>query len=400
MKNLSALQKYFIFGLFAVINYGSFSCNTGSNDSKSNKQEKPSKMNTEKLIIGTYTGDGADESKGIYLVTMDMETGELILDSLLTTVENPTFQAISPDGKYLYSVSETSDKGGSVFAYEILPDLSLRFINQQPSLGRSACHVAINQEQTMLFVANYSSGVFTYYHLGPDGSISEPVDHYEYEGSGPHPNQNISHPHQCMLSPDQKYVYVPDLGTDQIHQYLIKPYTGELASLEPASFRLPPGSGPRHMTFHPDQPYAYVINELGNTIQALNYDESTGQLTGIEIYSTLPEDFEGVSYCADIHISPDGKFLYGSNRGHNSLVIFRILPETGELERIGFTAVHGDWPRNFYISKDGLFVCVGNQRSGNITTFSRDQESGRLSLVDSTFGDTYSPVCITRVVGF
>lgn len=357
-------------------------------------------MNTEKLIIGTYTGDGADESKGIYLVSRDVETGQLTFDSLLTTVENPTFQAVSPDGKYLYSVSETSDKGGSVFAYEILPDLSLRFINQQPSLGRSACHVAINREQTMLFVANYSSGVFTYYHLNPDGSISEPVNHYEYEGSGPHPNQNISHPHQAMLSPDQKYVYVPDLGTDQVHQYLIKPYTGELASLEPASFRLPPGSGPRHMTFHPDHPYAYVINELGNTIQALDYDESTGQLTGIEIYSTLPDDFEDVSYCADIHISPDGKFLYGSNRGHNSLVIFRILPETGELERIGFTSVHGDWPRNFYISEDGHFVYVGNQRSGNITTFSRDQESGELSLVDSTFTDTFSPVCITRVMGF
>lgn len=353
-------------------------------------------MNTEKLFIGTYTGEGPDESKGIYLVTRNIETGKLTFDSLLVEVENPTFQAISPDGRFLFTVSETANKGGSVYSYAIQPDRSLKTINSQPTLGRSACHVSVNDDQTMLFVANYTSGVFTYYHLSPDGTISEPVEHYEYEGSGPHPNQNKSHPHQAMISPDQKYVYVPDLGTDQIHMYVIQPYTGKLEALDPASFHLPPGSGPRHMTFHPTLPVAYVINELNNTIQAIKYDESTGQLTAIELYSTLPDDFDDVSYCADIHISPDGQFLYGSNRGHNSLVIFRILSDSGQLERVGFAPVHGDWPRNFHISEDGRFVYVGNQKSGNISIFSRDNESGKLSLVDSTFGNTYAPVCITK----
>ncbi len=371
-------------------------CNDGNDQNEARSESKEESMKTEKLIIGTYTGEGGDESKGIYLVSRDVETGSLRFDSLLIKVENPTFQVISPDGRFVYSVSETSDKGGAVFAYSIQPDNSLKLINQQPSLGRSACHVNINKDQTMLFVANYSSGVFTYYHLNPDGSISEPVDHYEYDGSGPHPNQKSSHPHQAMLSPDQKYVYVPDLGTDQIHMYVIQPYPGKIEPLEPAAFDLPPGSGPRHMTFHPDQPFAYVINELGNTVQAMNYDEGTGQLTGIAIYPTLPDDFDGVSYCADIHISPDGKYLYGSNRGHNSLIIFRILPDSGKLERIGFSSVHGDWPRNFYISEDGRFVYVANQRSGNISIYDRDQESGALSLIDSTFGDTFSPVCISR----
>ncbi len=375
-------------------------CNQNVNSDQNNKMQKPENMDSEKLIIGTYTGSGSDASQGIYLVTRDKETGLLSFDSLLVEIENPTFQAITSDGRFLFSVSETSNKGGTVYSYAIQPDRSLKVINSQPTLGKSACHVAVNEEQTMLFVANYTSGVFTYYHLSPHGEISEPVEHYEYEGSGPHPNQNRSHPHQAMISPDQKYVYVPDLGTDQIHMYLIEPYTGKLKPLNPAAYVLPPGSGPRHMTFHPSKPYAYVINELGNTIQAMLYDEKTGLLSDIGIYSTLPEDFNEVSYCADIHISPDGKYLYGSNRGHNSLVIFKIIQDSGKLERVGFSSVHGDWPRNFYISHDGKFVYVGNQKTGNIAVFSRDFESGQLQLIDSTFSDTFSPVCINRISNF
>src|SRR5690606_7995679 len=168
------------------------------------------------------TGSGSDASQGIYLVTRDKETGLLSFDSLLVEIENPTFQAITSDGRFLFSVSETSNKGGTVYSYAIQPDRSLKVINSQPTLGKSACHVAVNEEQTMLFVANYTSGAFTYYQLSRHCEISEPVEHYEYEGSGPHPNQNRSHPHQAMISPDQKYVYVPDLGTDQIHMYLIE----------------------------------------------------------------------------------------------------------------------------------------------------------------------------------
>ena len=354
-------------------------------------------MDTEKLIIGTYTNDGPDASKGIYLVSRNTKTGKLSFDSLLTEIENPTFQAVSPDGKYVYSVSETPDKGGAVYAYAIEPDHSLRKINEQPSLGRSACHVALNSDQTMLFVANYSSGVFTVYHLDKDGSISEPVQHYEYEGSGPHPNQGSSHPHQTALSPAEQYVYVPDLGTDEIHMYRIDPDSRTLEDLNPAVFRLPPGSGPRHMTFHPEKPFAYAINELNNTIQAMEYDASTGQLSGIGVYSTLPEGFEDVSYCADIHISPDGKFLYGSNRGHNSLVIFEINRKDGRLSLVGHTSVNGDWPRNFHISEDGKNVYVGNQKTGNISSYSRDADSGELTLLDSSFSETYAPVCITKV---
>lgn len=398
MKKWTSLRIWLTICLAGTLTCALLSCQgtpDNGNDNSSTKQTKS--METAKLIIGTYTGQGPGKSKGIYLVSRNLQNGHLSLDSLLVTIENPSFQAVSPDGKYVYSVSETPDKGGSVFAYAVQPDHSLKKINEQPSLGRSACHVAITDDQSMLFVANYSSGVFTVYHLNGDGSISEPVQHFEYQGSGPHPNQKSSHPHQGTISPDQRYVYVPDLGTDEIHMYRIDPDSKKLVALDPPAFKLPPGSGPRHMTFHPQQPLAYVINELGNTIQAMQFHEDSGELTGIEIYSTLPEGFDGESYCADIHISPDGKYLYGSNRGHNSLVIFRINPTDGRLDRVGFTSVHGDWPRNFYLSPDGKYVYVANQRSGNISAFNRDMGTGELSLIDSSFTDTYAPICITEI---
>src|SRR5680860_1599755 len=213
MKNLTSLRILLLICLLGALICAFYSCQNGSEKPESSLPQNQDQMETEKLIIGTYTGDGPDKSKGIYMVTRNVKTGELSLDSLLARIENPTFQAVSPDGKYVYSVSETSDKGGSVYSYEIQPDQSLKKINEQPSLGKSACHVAVNQDQSMLFVANYSSGVFTVYHLNDDGAISEPVQHYEYEGSGPHPNQKSSHPHQTTISPAQKYVYVADLGT-------------------------------------------------------------------------------------------------------------------------------------------------------------------------------------------
>ncbi len=395
MKNTSFLKLVLPCGLYIGMLWTLFSCGSSSAPQDESTPLNKNQMKTEKLIIGTYTSSDEPNSKGIYRATRDLSTGKLTFDSLLLELDNPNFQAVSKDGQFLYTVSETTEDGGMVYAFRIEPDLSLTYLNHQSSLGRSACHVAVNQAQTMLFVANYSTGVFTMYHLEDDGSISGPVDHYKYEGSGPHPNQGSSHPHQTTISPDQNYVYVPDLGTDQIHMYQLDAQNKRLTELNPATFELPPGSGPRHMTFHPNRPYAYAINELRNTVQAMHYDAATGLLTGIDLYSTLPEDFSGESYCADIHLSPDGKFLYGSNRGHNSLVIYRIDESTGQLERVGFTDVYGYWPRNFYIAPDGKFVYVANERSGNISSYSRDEDSGELTLLDSAFTAVVSPVCIT-----
>ncbi len=398
MKNLTTSKKLLTVCLLGTLIGALLSCQGTPDQVNENSSPKYRKsMETEKLIIGTSTGKGPDGSKGIYLVSRNLQNGQLSFDSLLVTIENPSFQAVSPDGKYVYSVSETSDKGGSVYAYAVQSDNSLKKINEQPSLGKSACHVAVTADQSMLFVANYSSGVFTIYHLNADGSISEPVQHFEYKGSGPHPNQKSSHPHQAAISPDQKYIYVSDLGTDEIHMYSIDSDSKKLVALDTPAFNLPPGSGPRHMVFHPLKPLAYVINELGNTIQAMQYNEASGKLTSIELYSTPPEDFDGESYCADIHISSDGKYLYGSNRGHNSLAIFRIDPSDGRLDRVGFSSVYGDWPRNFYISPDGKFVYVANQRSGNISAFNRDAGTGELNLIDSSFLGTYAPLCITEI---
>jgi len=362
---------------------------------KTGQTQKTTQMeSTTPLLIGTYTGKDDQSAKGIYRILQNNKNGTLAADTLVAFLDNPTFLTISPDRKYLYAVSEVGGEGSSIHSFAIQPDHSLKKLNEQPTLGSSACHVVTDSDQKLAFVANYSSGVATVYHIREDGSLSAPVQHFEYEGSGPHPNQDGSHPHQTTLSPDNQYVYISDLGLDAIHMYRIDQDDKKLVPLTPATVNLPPGSGPRHMTFHPNLPFAYVINELGNTIQAFRYKEKTGELQKIDLYSTLPEDFDGVSYCADIHISPDGRFLYGSNRGHNSLVIFEIDPINGSLELQEIQSVHGDWPRNFYISRKGDFLYVANQKSGNITAFKRNSENGGLELIDSSFSETFSPVCI------
>lgn len=344
------------------------------------------------LLIGTYTGDKEKDSKGIYRILQNPDNGKLTFDTLLAEISNPTFLAVSPDRKYLFSVEEKGE--GFATAFSISDDLALTKINSQPSLGSSPCHVVTDHEQNMAFVSNYSSGVLTVYGVEEDGSLSEPVQHFEYEGKGPHPNQNRAHAHQTYISPNNRFAYVQDLGTDQIHMYRIDLEKKLLKSLEPQSIKLPPGSGPRHMTFHPKLPYAYVICELGSTVHAYKYDGETGVLSEIDHYPSIPDDWQEENYPADIHVSPDGKFLYGSNRGHNSLVIFKINAGNGSLDLVGYESVRGDWPRNFYITRDGKYIYVANQRSNNITTFSRHPGTGKLTLTDSSFTEIAAPVCI------
>lgn len=367
--------------------------------SSSGKQETQSQdkmKNSSIFFVGTYTGTDENSSKGIYRILQNPIDGSISEATLVAEVDNPTFLAVSPDKRYLYAVSEVGGDGSSIYAFAIQSDLSLKKLNKQPTLGNSACHVVVNENQTMAFVANYSSGVATVYHIKEDGSLSAPVQHFQYDGSGPHPNQDGSHPHQTALSPDGKYAYISDLGLDVIHKYRIDESSKELIPLATDKVALSPGSGPRHLTFHPQYPYAYVINELNNTIQAFHYEEDSGLLIKKEVYSTLPNNFEDVSYCADIHISSDGKFLYGSNRGHNSIAIFKIDSTDGSLELVDIPSIHGDWPRNFYITGDDQYIYVGNQKSGNISIFKRNKDDGRISLIDSSFTDTFSPVCVVK----
>lgn len=368
-----------------------FGCTASGTQETQNQEEM---KDSATFFIGTYTGTDENSSKGIYRINQNKNDGSLSDAILVAELTNPTFLAISPDKNYLYAVSEVGGDGSTIHSYKIQSDLSLKKLNHQPTLGNSACHVLIDNNQTMAFVANYSSGVATVYHIHDDGSLSEPVQHFQYEGSGPHPNQDRSHPHQTALSPDGKYAFISDLGLDRIHIYRIDEASKKLIPHTTEAVKLSPGSGPRHLTFHPHHPYAYVINELNNTIQAFHYEEDTGLLIKKDVYSTLPLEFDGISYCADIHISADGKYLYGSNRGHNSIAIFQIDSSDGTLELTDIQTVHGDWPRNFHITRDDQYLYAGNQNSGNISIFKRNTENGSLSLIDSSFTDTFSPVCV------
>lgn len=368
-----------------------FGC-SASGKQETQSQDKMKDFTT--FFVGTYTGTDENSAKGIYRINQNKADGSISDATLVAEIDNPTFLAVSPDKNHLYAVSEVGGEGSTIHSFAIQSNLSLKKLNDQPTLGTSACHVVTDDHQTMAFVANYSSGVATVYHIEEDGSLSEPVQHFQYEGSGPHPNQDGSHPHQTTLSPDGKYAYISDLGLDVIHMYRIDETSKILVPLTTDPVALAPGSGPRHLTFHPQYPYAYVINELNNTIQAFHYEEDTGLLIKKEVYSTLPDDFEDVSYCADIHISSDGKYLYGSNRGHNSIAIYQIDSDDGSLALVDIQSIHGDWPRNFHISRDDQYIYVGNQKSGNISIFTRNKENGRLSLIDSSFTDTFSPVCV------
>ncbi|GAA5225051.1 lactonase family protein [Membranihabitans marinus] len=376
-----------------------YGCSSNENQNQSNNSEN---MNNKKFhaFVGTYTAfatNGLEKSKGIYSIYTSPEDGSITLDTLSYAVDNPNFLALSADEKYLYASGDNDTAEtikGVIHAFEVLEDNTLRYINTQSSLGNSACHVALDKNNKFAFVANYSSGVSAVYNIEANGGLSAPIHKFEFEGSGPHKNQKSSHPHQTTISPDNKFAYIPDLGTDRIHAFRILSDENKVVKADIEDITLPPGSGPRHMTFHPNGKFAYVINELNSTLQSFEYDAETGFLKKIALYSTLPEGYEDVSYCADIHIDPSGEFLYGSNRGHNSLVGYKINQNTGELEVIGHYSVEGNWPRNFAISPNGEFVYVANRKTGNITTLKRDLTTGQLSLVDSSYQDINEPVCV------
>ncbi len=346
------------------------------------------------LYIGTYTG-GA--SKGIYLYRMNQESGELKYVNVTEGIENPSYLAIDGTGSYLYAVKELTEfegkKSGAVSAYKIdKKNLELEFLNQVATEGGAPCHLTIDANNNYLFVANYVGGNACSIKLNDDGSLGKITGIVQHEGSGPDKSrQKAPHAHSVNLDKNN-HLYVADLGIDKIMIYNLSE-SGELTNNDPAFAEVTPGAGPRHFTFHPKGNFAYVISELGNTVTAYNHNHKTGALSAIGTYSTLPENFEGESYCADIHIHPNGKFLYGSNRGHNSIAIFNINEITGELTLSGNENTKGSWPRNFTIDPTGKFLIVANQKSDDVFVFKIDSNTG---LLEYTEISTHipSPVCL------
>jgi 6-phosphogluconolactonase len=351
------------------------------------------------VYVGTFTRRGGT---GMHIYRFDPATGDLDLVGK-EPADNPAFLAIHPNKRYLYAVNEVGEfqgePTGAVSAYEIDPDTGeLSFLNQQISHGKSPCFVTVDQEGEHVYLANYASGTAAVYPIQEDGSLGEASDVVQHEGSGPNSNrQQGPHAHSINLDPSGRFAYVADLGIDRLMIYDVAETPGKLTPNTVPYVEVAGGSGPRHFTFHPGGGYAYLINEMGNTITAFAYNDEDGSLTELQTVPTLPEDFEGKNTTADIHVDPTGRFLYGSNRGHDSLVIYWIDPGDGTLSYVGHQSTLGETPRNFNIDPTGAFLLAANQDTDNIVVFRRDPETGKLTPTGAEI-EVSMPVCIKFLV--
>lgn len=337
------------------------------------------------LFLGTYT-DG--DSKGIYKVEMNAD-GKMEMIGLAAETKNPSFLAFANNQSTLLAVNEISldNNMGTVESYQIKD--SLKLISRKPSGGAHPCFVAANDKGDVL-MANYSGGNIGYLNIDKDGVLSELLDVQQHLGIGQYTNdQNKSHAHSVLFQPNSEQIVAVDLGINELWISRIDKSQKKFIGDSPKRIQLSDGAGPRHMCFHPSRHYAFVINELDNTISSFKIIEEDFKL--IANSTTVPKDFSDKSYTADIHISKDGKFLYGSNRGHNSIVIFEV-GDKAELKLVGHESTRGDFPRNFNLSPDGKFLIVANQKSNNLVCFSRNHETGTLTFVDEI--EAPSPVCI------
>ena len=350
---------------------------------------KAKKAKSYLMYVGTYTDKGSS-SKGIYAFRFNPSDGELKPLGLEAETTSPSFLATDPRGLYLYAVNEVNtfdgQKSGSVSAFT-LDDTTgaLKPLNTVASGGSGPCHLMVDATTKMLVVANYGSGSAAAFPIGPDGRLGNRSAFDQHTGSSvDKQRQGGPHAHCAMISPDNKFVMVADLGLDKVFVYKLDPSTGALIPNTPPTASVAAGAGPRHFAFHPNSKYAYVINEMGSTVTAFRYAK-TGSLTEIQTVSTLPADFKGESTTAEVFVHPNGKFLYGSNRGHDSIAVFSIDSGTGKLTPVEHVSVQGKTPRNFAIDPTGKFLFAANQDSNNIVAFSIDPKTGKLTPTGKTY---------------
>ncbi|MDP6775616.1 MAG: lactonase family protein [Candidatus Latescibacteria bacterium] len=346
--------------------------------------------------VGTYN---REREEGIYLYHLDLASGALSPVDAVSGVKNPSFLALGPESRFLYAVSEMQEldgkPGGGVSAFAIDSGTgSLSPLNQQSSQGAGPCHLSVDQTGRFVLVANYSSGGVAMLPVQDDGSLGEATDAVQHEGSSAHPQRQAGpHAHSITVSPENNYAFAADLGIDKIMVYRIDLAEGKLPPNAVPSVQVHAGAGPRHFAFHPNGRYAYLINELDNTVVAYTFDGTNGTLQDIQTLSTLPEGYAETSYCADIHVSPSGRFLYGTNRGHDSLAIFEIDEGTGKVDLVGLEPTQGEFPRNFAIDPTGSILLAANQNGDNIVSFRMDPDTGRLTPTGH-ITEVPAPVCI------
>lgn len=359
------------------------------------------------VFIGTYTepilfGTGAilqGKGKGIHLVQLDLDTGEMEGVGLIEGVPNPSFLALDPSRRFLYAVNELKEfegaPSGAVSAFSVDPNSgALTHINSKPTHGTDPCHLTVHPTGAYVLVANFASGSVCVLPILEDGSLGDATDVVQHQGSSVDPiRQAGPHAHAVTLDDSGRYVFVPDLGLDKLMVYQFELDRGALEPADPPWLEVCPGAGPRQLVLGAQGRYAYLINELDSTITVLRCDLSAGILGDIQTISTLPPAFEGASTCAELQISPSGDFLYASNRGHDSIVFYAIDGEAGTLALIGHEDTRGRNPRHFALSPGGEFLLVANQDSDNLVAFKVDPSSGELVPTGHTV-PVPTPVCV------
>lgn len=344
-----------------------------------------------------FTGAYAEEAdKGICVYRMNEENGQLTEIHHCAGLKNPTFIHVDTERNRLYAISEgVSDEGkkiGEAAAFRIGADgFTLSLINRKVTVQSTTCHIQKDANNRFLTVTSYHGGMIGLLGIDAEGGVGELLDVKQHEGSSVHPNQDRPHPHSSFYSPDGQYLFVQDLGLDLIVTYKLDAEAGKLILHDQT--KLQGGAGPRHLALHPTGKYAYVINELDSTVTSFSYDAAEGKLTAFQTIRTLPEDYEGDNGCAEIAVSPDGRFLYGSNRGHDSIVVYSIDGETGRLTVVQHMSVGGDHPRHFALTPSGQYLIAANRDTNNIVTFRVDQTNGTLTPTGHEI-EASKPVCV------
>lgn len=350
------------------------------------------------VYVGTYTGG---KSEGIYAYRFDIATGQATPLGLAASTENPTFLAIHPDQKHLYAANEVGtwrgQPGGYVTAYSIDSATGkLKELNQQSTVGAGPCHVSVDATGRTLLAANYGGGSVVSYRLATDGTVQPNAVFFQHHGSSVNlGRQKEPHAHSINVTPDNRHAVVADLGIDQVITYRLDAMSGRISAAEGKPLQMPPGSGPRHLTFAPDGRQAYVINELLSTVGVLSFAADSGAFQLVQTISTLPPDVTGGSTTAEVRVHPNGHFVYGSNRGHDSLAVFRVEAD-GHLTYVENIPTGGKTPRNFNFDPSGRWIWAANQNSDSIHIFAVDGNTGHLTSTGQKL-EVGAPVCIRFV---
>jgi 6-phosphogluconolactonase len=359
------------------------------------------------VFVGTYTepirfGTGKileGKAKGIYVYGLDLSSGSLEPYNVAEGVPNPSYLAFDPSRRFLYAVNELKEfegaPTGAISAFSLDPESgALTFLNRKPTHGTDPCHLTVDKTGRYVLVANFMSGSVCVLPIREDGSLADATDVVQHQGSSADPvRQSGPHAHAVTLDEAGRYAFVPDLGIDKVMVYVFDTQRGKLEPHAEPWVEVSAGAGPRQIVMHPRGDYAYLINELDSTMTAFRYDPDRGGLREIQTLSTLPEEFEGASTCAEVQISPSGEFLYGSNRGHDSIVIYAIDQTDGTLRCVGHESTRGKTPRNFVVDPTSGFLLAANQDTDNLVTFRLDPTSGELSATGHRV-EVPTPVCV------